>query len=62
MKIIQAILDYDVDLSVRYLCKHFQKFNLPNKINSKVEVTNLMEEKVDTELARKFIETFPTEI
>lgn len=43
MKIIQAILDYDVDLAVRHLCKHFQKFNVPPRIQKKVEVNNLME-------------------
>jgi hypothetical protein len=26
MHIIQFILDYDLDLNVRYICKHFQKF------------------------------------
>lgn len=36
MKIIQALLDYDVDLSVRYLCKHFQKFNVPPRIKKNV--------------------------
>lgn len=47
MKIIQAILDYDVDLSVRYLCKHFQKFNVPPRIKKGIEVSGLMEERVD---------------
>jgi len=26
MSIIQVILDYDVDLTVRYISKHFQQF------------------------------------
>jgi hypothetical protein len=26
MNIIQLILDYDLDLAVRYICKHFQNF------------------------------------
>jgi len=47
MSIIQAILDYDVDLSVRYLCKHFQKFDVPTRSKRGVEVSNLMDEKID---------------
>ena len=31
MNIIQLILDYDIDLSVRSICKHFQKFQMPSK-------------------------------
>jgi hypothetical protein len=31
MNIIQLILDYDLDLTVRYLCKHFQKYKVPPK-------------------------------
>jgi hypothetical protein len=36
MKIIQVILDYDIDLTVRYLCKHFQKFNVPPRVKKSV--------------------------
>jgi hypothetical protein len=31
MNIIQVILDYDVDLIVRYISKHFQQFQLPKR-------------------------------
>ena len=48
MKIIQAILDYDVDLSIRYLCQHFQKFDVPSRVKKSVEVSNLMDEKIET--------------
>lgn len=47
MNIIQVILDYDVDLAVRYLCKHFQNFNMPSRTKKMVEVTKIMEEKIE---------------
>ncbi len=48
MTIIQAILDYDLDLSVKYLCNHFQKFNLPAKQSkSVIDVEKMMEMRVD---------------
>jgi len=31
MNIIQLILDYDLDLAVRYTCKHFNVFQIPPK-------------------------------
>lgn len=31
MNIIQLILDYDLDLEVRYICKYFQNFTVPTK-------------------------------
>ena len=48
MTIIQAILDYDLDLSVKYLCNHFQKFKLPPKQSkSVIDVENMMDMRVD---------------
>jgi hypothetical protein len=46
MNIIQVILDYDIDLSVRYLCKHFQNFTVPPR-NKKIEITKMMDIQVD---------------
>ena len=31
MNIIQLILDYDLDLAVRYICKYFQAFEIPER-------------------------------
>jgi hypothetical protein len=61
MNIIQVILDYDFDLTVRYICKHFQDFELPLKKRALTEDegTRLLEYKVDNELAIKFIEEMP---
>lgn len=57
MNIIQVILDYDFDLTVRYICKHFQDFQMPVKKRALTEDegTRLLEYKVDNELAIKFI-------
>jgi hypothetical protein len=46
MKIVQVILDYDVDLTVRYLCKHFQKYEVPKRIRKNVDVSKMMDEVV----------------
>ena len=46
MNIIQVILDYDIDLSVRYLFKHFQNFSVPPR-NKKIEITKMMDIQVD---------------
>ena len=61
MNIIQLVLDYDLDLDVRYICKHFQIFELPPKKRKLItdENTRLLEFKVDNELAVKFIEELP---
>ena len=34
MSIIQLILDYDLDLSIRSTCQFFQKFEMPEKQKS----------------------------
>jgi hypothetical protein len=61
MNIIQLILEYDYDLAVRYICKHFQNFEMPQKKRSLIndEGTRLLEYKVDNELAIKFIKNLP---
>lgn len=61
MNIIQLILDYDLDLDVRYICKHFQVFELPPKKRKLIndEGSRLLEYKVDNDLAVKFIEELP---
>ena len=57
MNIIQLILDFDQDLSVRYICKYFQIFEMPTKKRTLVndEGSRLLEARVDNELAIKFI-------
>jgi hypothetical protein len=49
MNIIQLILDYDLDLSVRITSQFFQKFELPNKKRGLKEddVNKLLEQKID---------------
>ena len=37
MNIIQLILDYDLDLDIRYICKHFQEFEFPPKKRKVIE-------------------------
>jgi hypothetical protein len=61
MNIIQLILDYDLDLAVRYICKHFQVFQMPQKKRALIEDdgSRLLEQKIDNELAVKFIEELP---
>lgn len=64
MNIIQLILDYDIDLSVRCICKHFQKFQIPTKKRQLVvnENSKLLEFKIDDQLAIKFINEIPKDI
>jgi len=61
MNIIQLILDFDQDLSVRYICKYFQIFEMPMKKRALVsdEGSRLLEARVDNELAIKFIQDLP---
>lgn len=61
MNIIQLILDYDLDLSVRYICKHFQNFNMPEKKRALINDgnTRILEYKIDNDLASKFIQEIP---
>lgn len=49
MNIIQLILDYDLDLMVRNICKYFQGFKVPAKLNTLVqnEFTRLLEAKIE---------------
>ena len=63
MNIIQLILDYDLDLAVRYICKHFQAFQLPERKRALINDGNsrLLEAKVDNELAKSFIQQIPRE-
>ena len=58
MNIIQLILDYDLDLAVRYICKHFQAFQLPERKRALINDGNsrLLEAKIDNELAKSFIQ------
>jgi hypothetical protein len=43
IKIIQLILDYDCDLTIRQICKHFQRFQVRPKNKGKLNesVSNL---------------------
>jgi hypothetical protein len=61
MNIIQLILDYDLDLAVRNICKHFQSFAMPLRKRSLITdgSTRLLEYKIDNELAKKFIQEIP---
>ena len=43
MNIIQLILDYDLDLEVRYICKYFQNFTVPTKKRQLVTDEKLLE-------------------
>ena len=61
MNIIQLILDYDLDLSVRSICQYFQKFELPPKkrVLKVDDGTKLLEMRIDDELATKFVKELP---
>lgn len=64
MKIILTVLDYDIDLTVRSLCKYFQAFELPAKTRKlkNDEGARMLEFRVDNELAVKFINGIPKDI
>ena len=57
MNIIQIILDYDLDLSVRETCKYFQNFEMPPKKRAlkNDDGAKLTEMRIDNELSVKFI-------
>lgn len=61
MNIIQLILDYDLDLAVRNICKHFQSFEMPERKRALISdgSTRLLEYKIDNELAKKFVQEIP---
>lgn len=59
MNIVQLILDYDLDLEVRYICKYFQNFTVPNKKRQLVTDEKLLEQRIDNPLAIKFIQDLP---
>lgn len=61
MSIIQLILDYDLDLAVRYTCKYFQSFDMPQKKRSlkNDDGARLLEMRIDNELAVAFISDLP---
>lgn len=61
MNIIQLILDYDLDLAVRYNCKYFQSFEMPSKkrLLKNDDGARLLEMRIDNELAVKFISGLP---
>ena len=63
MNIIQLILDFDLDLTVRYNCKYFQIFQMPVKKRALIsdENSRLLEARIDNELAIKFITQLPKE-
>ena len=44
MKIIELILDYDLDLSIRSTCQFFQKFDMPEKKKSIKGDSSLLEQ------------------
>lgn len=61
MNIIQLVLDYDLDLAVRYNCKYFQSFEMPQKkrLLKNDDGTRLLEMRIDNDLALKFISGLP---
>lgn len=61
MNIIQLVLDYDLDLAVRYICKYFQLFEIPSKKRSlkNDDGSRLLESRIDNELALKFVSGLP---
>ena len=61
MNIIQLILDYDLDLSIRNTCKFFQEFEMPPRKRAlkQDDKTKLLDERIDNEVATKFIKELP---
>lgn len=61
MNIIQLVLDYDLDLAVRYTSKYFQRFEMPPKkrLLKNDDGARLLEARIDNELAVKFISGLP---
>ena len=63
MNIIQLILDYDLNLAVRYICKYFQGFEIPERKRALINdgTTRMLEHIIDNKLASKFITEIPKE-
>lgn len=61
MNIIQLVLDYDLDLAVRYTCQYFQSFEMPPKKRSlkNDDGARLLEMRIDNDLAVAFISGLP---
>ena len=61
MNIIQLVLDYDLDLSVRTTCKFFQTFDMPPKKRALKtdDGAKLTEQRIDNEVATKFVRELP---
>lgn len=61
MNIIQLVLDYDLDLSVRSTCQFFQSFEIPSKkrVLKADDGSRLLEQRIDDEMATKFIRELP---
>ena len=57
MNIIQLVLDYDLDLSIRSTCQFFQEFEVPEKkrMLKPDDGQRLLEQRIDNTLAAKFI-------
>ena len=61
MNIIEQILDYDLDLSVRRTCQSFQSFKMTEKIRSLKTEASILDQRIDDGSAKEFIEKLPND-